>query len=450
MSEIAIVILAAGKGTRMNSRLPKVLHPVAGRALLHHVLATAADLKPARTAVVLGPDMDDVAAEVAAASPGAVVAVQADRLGTGHALGCAREALAGHGSDVLVLYGDVPLVRRVSLEALVAARRSSGAAIAVLGFRPADPTGYGRLVVDGDDRVARIVEQVAASPEEAEIGLCNSGILAIDGAQLWSLLDQVQPDNAKGEYFLTDIVALAVANGGRCVHSEVDDPSDVLGVNDRAQLADIEAILQQRLRGAAMAAGVTMVDPTTVWMSWDTRLAMDVTIGPNVVFGPGVTVAEGADIRAFSHLEGVRVGAGAQIGPYARLRPGSDIGDGARVGNFVETKKAIIAAGAKVNHLSYIGDAEVGEKANIGAGTITCNYDGYAKSLTRIGAGAFIGSNSALVAPVRIGDGAVVGAGSVITEDVSDDAIVTARGTQQAREGAAARRRARIANGKDD
>ena len=434
----------------MNSRLPKVLHRVAGRALLHHVLATAADLEPARTAVVLGPDMDDVAAEVAAASPGAVVAVQADRLGTGHALGCAREALAGHSGDVLVLYGDVPLVRRASLEALVAARRTSGAAIAVLGFRPADATGYGRLVVDGDDRVVRIVEQVAASPEEAAIGLCNSGILAIDGAQLWSLLDQVQPENTKGEYFLTDIVALAVANGGHCVHSEIDDPSDVLGVNDRAQLADIEAILQQRLRGAAMAAGVTMVDPTTVWMSWDTRLAMDVTVGPNVVFGPGVTVAEGADIRAFSHLEGVRVGAGAQIGPYARLRPGSDIGAGARVGNFVETKKAIIAAGAKVNHLSYIGDAEVGEKANIGAGTITCNYDGYAKSLTRIGAGAFIGSNSALVAPVRIGDGAVVGAGSVITEDVSDDAIVTARGTQQAREGAAARRRARIANGKDD
>ena len=444
MSEIAVVVLAAGKGTRMKSRLPKVLHRVAGRPLLHHVLASAGALGPARLAVVLGPDMEAVAGSLGQNWPDAEVVVQEERLGTGHAVQCAGGVLGNVPGDVLVLYGDVPLVESASLERLVAARREAGAAIAVLGFTPDDPAGYGRLVCDAEGHVVRIVEQVEASPEEAAIPLCNSGIIAADGAVLRRLLEKLAPDNAKGEYFLTDVVALAAAEGLRSVHTEVADATEVLGINDRAQLAVAEAAMQVRLRAAALAAGVTMVDPSTVWLNWDTVLGPDVTIEPGVVFGPGVEVGEGSEIRAFSHLEGVVVGMGVQIGPFARLRPESTIGDGARIGNFVETKKAAIEAGAKVNHLSYIGDARVGEGANVGAGTITCNYDGFTKSLSDVGAGAFIGSNSALVAPVKIGDGAVVGAGSVITEDVSADSIATARGAQEEREGAAARRRERL------
>ena len=449
MNDIAVVILAAGKGTRMKSRLPKVLHGIAGRPLLHHVLAAATALRPARTAVVLGPEMEAVASSVETVAPAAEIAVQLERLGTGHAVQCAADALKGFTGDVLILYGDVPLVESSSLERLVAARREAGAALAILGFVPDDPAGYGRLVCDDDGTVTRIVEQVEATPEEAAISLCNSGIIAADGDVLWRLLGDVTADNAKGEYFLTDIVALAAAEGLGCVHTEVAEPTEVLGINDRAQLAVAEAAMQVRLRAAALAAGVTMVDPSTVWLNWDTALGPDVIIEPGVVFGPGVEVGEGTEIRAFSHLEGVVIGRHAQIGPFARLRPESAIGDGARIGNFVETKKAAIEAGAKVNHLSYIGDASIGEGANVGAGTITCNYDGFRKSVTEVGAGAFIGSNSALVAPVKIGDGAVVGAGSVITEDVSADSIATARGAQEEREGAAARRRERLQAKKD-
>ncbi|MFP6690197.1 MAG: bifunctional UDP-N-acetylglucosamine diphosphorylase/glucosamine-1-phosphate N-acetyltransferase GlmU [Alphaproteobacteria bacterium] len=439
MTETAIVILAAGKGTRMKSRRPKVLHAVAGRPMLHHVLATARSLAPKRLVLVLGPDMESVSQSLPDGAPQAEIAIQQERLGSGHAVLMAKQALDGFSGDVLVLYGDVPLITAQTLDALLAARRA-GAALAVLAFEPDDNAAYGRLVLGPDGRLERIVERLDADAVDAQITLCNSGIIAVDGGHLFSLLDDVGNDNAKGEYYLTDIVAGARARGLDCVHA-MAAPEEVMGINDRAQLAEAEAVLQTRLRQTAMKNGATLLDPATTWFSLDTVLGADVTVGPNTVFGPGVTVAEGVEIRAFCHLEGAEVGAGAIIGPYARLRPGAEIGEGARIGNFVEVKKARVEKGAKINHLSYIGDARVGAGANIGAGTITCNYDGFTKSLSDIGAGAFIGSNSALVAPVMIGDGAVVAAGSVITRDVSADAIAIARGEQSEREGAAARRR---------
>ena len=344
---------------------------------------------------------------------------------------------------MLVLYADTPLVRAETLERLIQARRDgAGVAAAVLGFRPEDPAEYGRLILAPDGTLARIVEYAEASEEERAVALCNAGMMAIDGRRLFSLLDAIGNGNEGGEYYLTDLPAIVGTQGGVCAVAEAP-AEEVMGINDRVQLAAAERVIQDRLRRAAMEGGATLVDPATVWLSLDTRLGSDVTIGPNVVIGPGVTLEDGAEIRPFSHLEGVRVGRGALIGPFARLRPGSDIGEEARVGNFVEVKNSRVERGAKINHLSYVGDAGVGAGANIGAGTITCNYDGYEKSRTEIGEGAFIGSNTALVAPVTVGPGAVVGAGSVITEDVEADAIAVARGEQRQREGAAARRRAR-------
>jgi len=440
---LACVVLAAGKGTRMRSARPKVLHPLAGRPMVGHVLANVQALRPERVVLVIGPELEAEAAALQEAAGPLDCVVQAEPLGTAHAVAQARPLLADFAGDVLVMFADTPLVRGETLAGLVRARRESvGAAAAVLGFRPAEPGAYGRLILAPDGTLERIVEAAGASEAERAVTLCNAGPMAIDGRRLFPLIDAVGNDNAKGEYYVTDIPAIVSGEGGTCTITEA--PGDeVMGINDRIQLAAAERVVQDRLRRAAMEAGTTLVEPTTVWLSADTRLGADVTIGPNVVIGPGVTIGDGAEIRPFSHLEGVRVGAHAAIGPFARLRPGSDIGEGARVGNFVEVKNSTVAEGAKINHLSYVGDAGVGAGANIGAGTITCNYDGYAKSRTEIGEGAFIGSNSALVAPVSVGPGAVVGAGSVITEDVEADSIAVARGEQSERKGAAARRRAR-------
>jgi len=421
--ELAALILAAGKGTRMKSALPKVLHPIAGRTMVGHVLDTVGGLDPAQIAVVIGPDMEAVAEAVAPA----VAVVQPEQLGTADAVKAAREALPGGDGTVLVLYGDTPFIGRATLEKMVAARQASPeTAVVVLGFRPPDPGAYGRLVLGANGQLEAIVEAREASPEVLGIDLCNSGVMAIDRARLWDLIDAVGNDNAKGEYYLTDIVAIARGQGLACAYIEAD-AEELSGVNSRAELAVAEAIMQQRLRAAAMANGATLIDPTTVWFSYDTKIGQDVTIGPNVFFGPGVSVASGADIRAFSHLEGASLGEDVTIGPFARLRPGAVVAKGARVGNFVEVKNATLEEGAKVNHLTYIGDARVGKGANVGAGTITCNYDGFLKHHTDIGAGAFIGSNTALVAPVKIGDGAIVGAGSTIGKDVAADALAVER-----------------------
>lgn len=431
--QAAAVILAAGLGTRMKSALPKTLHPVLGRPMVRHVAdtASAAGLDP--LVVVVGPEMDAVAAAVA---PHRTV-VQADRLGTGHAVRQAEDALRGFDGTVVVLYGDTPLITADTVRRLVAAREQAGAGVAVLGFRPDDPGPYGRLVVDADGLQA-IVEAKDATPEQLAIDLCNSGVMAFDGARVWDWLAAIGNDNAKGEYYLTDAVALARADGRPCVVVE-GDADEFLGVNSRAELAACEKIAQGRMRAAAMAGGATLVDPDTVYFSADTVLGRDVVVGPFTVFGPGVTIGDDVEIKGFCHFEQCTVAAGATLGPYARLRPGADVGEGAHIGNFVEIKKAVVEPGAKVNHLTYIGDARVGAKANIGAGTITCNYDGFGKYHTDIGAGAFIGSNSALVAPVSVGDGAIVAAGSVITGDVGADALAVARGRQETRAGWAKR-----------
>ncbi len=440
----AALVLAAGLGTRMKSDRPKVLHPLAGRPMIAHLLANLGPLAPERVILVVAPGMDDVAgaaAEAAGAPP--TVVVQDPPLGTAHAVLTARPALAGFAGDVLVLFGDTPLVRTATLEAMVAARRKAGdPAVVVLGFRPADPGEYGRLVLDESGRLAAIVEFRDATADERAVGLCNSGVMVIDGARLFPLVEGIDDRNAKGEFYLTDIVAAARARGWETAVVE-GAADEVLGINSRAELARAEAIVQAELRAAALAGGATLVDPDSVWLSHDTRLGRDVTVEPQVVFGPGVAVGDGATIKAFSHLEGAAVSAGATIGPFARLRPGAEVGPGARVGNFVEVKQATLEAGAKVNHLTYIGDARVGAGANVGAGTITCNYDGFVKSRTDIGAGAFIGSNTALVAPVAVGDGAVVGAGSVITRDVPAGALGLTRAPQTEHAGWAERVRAR-------
>jgi bifunctional UDP-N-acetylglucosamine pyrophosphorylase/glucosamine-1-phosphate N-acetyltransferase len=371
---LTVILLAAGKGTRMRSDRPKVLHPLAGRTLIGHVLHTAAALAPARTVVLLAPAMDAVAAEVGRGPLPAEIALQEPQLGTGHALMAAREHLPPEG-EVLVLYGDTPLVTAATLEELLAARRAAGAAVAVLGFRPPDPKGYGRLRFDAAG-LAAIVEERHADATLRREGLCNAGIMAFDAARVGALLDALELKQPKGEYYLTDVVEHARARGWAC--SALEGPFEAgLGINSQDQLAAAEALLQQRLRAQAMAAGVTLVGPETVYFAADTALAAGVEVGPYVVFGPGVRVAGGAQILPFSHLEGVRVEAGARIGPFARLRPGAAIGAGAHVGNFVEVKNATLEAGAKANHLSYIGDAHVGARSNIGAGTITCNYDGF-------------------------------------------------------------------------
>ena len=443
MSGLACVVLAAGKGTRMRSAQPKVLHPLAGRPMVEHVLANARALAPERTVLVIGPELQAAAQDLEQAGGGVACVVQDEPLGTAHAVAQTRPLLEDFEGDVLVLYADTPLVRSETLARLIEARRESdGVAAAVLGFRPEDPAEYGRLILAADGTLARIVEYAEASDGERAVTLCNAGMMAIDGRRLFPLLDAIGNDNAKGEYYLTDLPAMVAAEGGVCAVAEAP-AEEVMGINDRVQLAEAERVIQDRLRRAAMEGGATLIDPATVWLGCDTRLGTDVTMGPNVVIGPGVVIEDGVEIRPFSHLEGVRVRKGAVIGPFARLRPGSDIGEGARVGNFVEVKSSTVERGAKINHLSYVGDADVGAGANIGAGTITCNYDGYQKSRTEIGEGAFIGSNTALVAPVSVGPGAVVGAGSVITEDVEADAIAVARGEQRQREGAAARRRER-------
>jgi len=425
--ELAAIVLAAGQGTRMKSALHKVLHPVGGKALVSHLLDNVTTLKPAKTILVVGDNAD----QITAAIRGAKFATQDEQLGTGHAVKCALPALEGFNGDLLVLYGDVPFVSAETMQSMLDAMHTTdNCSLVVLGFRALDPAAYGRLVVGADGSLERIVEFKDANAKERAINFCNSGMMLISGEHAAAWLNTLTCDNAAGEYYLTDLVAIARAAGSRVEHVETDE-ADLIGVNSRAELAAAEAVFQARARANAMIAGVTLTAPETVFFSHDTDLAADVTVEPNVVFGPGVRVETGATIKAFSHLEGATVRRGANIGPYARLRPAADIGEGAKIGNFVEVKKARLAAGVKVSHLSYIGDATIGADANIGAGTITCNYDGFLKYNTHIGAGAFIGSNSALVAPVNIGDGAIVGAGSVVTKDVPDDALAVSRAKQR-------------------
>ncbi|MBK18684.1 MAG: bifunctional N-acetylglucosamine-1-phosphate uridyltransferase/glucosamine-1-phosphate acetyltransferase [Rhodospirillaceae bacterium] len=429
-TNVAAVILAAGLGTRMKSAVPKVLHKVAGQPMIGHLLDRLTSFGTDRTVVVTSPDMSTVA-EYVAPCP---TATQDPPLGTGHAVLAAREALSGFDGDILILFGDTPLLTEETMRAMVEARRGkNNPAVAVLGFTPEDPGEYGRLVNESNGGLEKIVEYRDATDAEREIGLCNAGIMAVDGARLFALLDEVGNDNAKGEYYLTDIVAIARKKGWGCVTVETDDPDEVMGVNSRTGLAEAEAAFQYRLRLQAMEDGATLQDPDAVWFSHDTRLGKDVTIGPNVVFGPGVEIGDNVEIRAFSHIEGATVDRDAIIGPFARLRPGADIGADVHIGNFVEVKEARLDEGAKANHLSYIGDSWVGKGANIGAGTITCNYDGFFKSRTEIGPGAFIGSNTALVAPVKVGAGAITGAGSVIAKDVADDALAITRAPQEER-----------------
>jgi bifunctional UDP-N-acetylglucosamine pyrophosphorylase/glucosamine-1-phosphate N-acetyltransferase len=423
----AAILLAAGHGTRMRSALPKTLHPIAGRPMIRHLLASV-DQVFDRAVVVVGPGMPML--EKAAAPHPTVV--QTERLGTGHAALQAAPLLDGFAGDVAVLYADNPLIGAETMRRLRAARAEAG--LVLLAMRPADPGKYGRVVTDASGAVRRIVEFADASAEERAIGLCNAGVVCAAGPDLFRWLRMVKNDNRQGEYYLTDIVALAAAEGVRVMAVEAPE-AELRGINSRAELAEAEAEMQRRLRRAAMDNGATLIQPESVVFSHDTRLGRDVTVGPCVVFGPGVEVEDDVEIRAFSHLEGCIVRRGAIIGPFARLRPGAEIGRRAHVGNFVEIKAAVLGEGAKANHLSYLGDAEIGAGANIGAGTITCNYDGVNKHRTVIGEGAFIGSDTALVAPVRVGARAITAAGSVITEDVPDDALAIARGRQTVKEG---------------
>jgi len=439
------VVLAAGEGTRMRSARPKVLHQIAGRSLLAHVLMAVAEAGVATTAVVIGPGQETVAAEAKLVSAGTECFVQNERRGTAHAVLAAKSALKRKVDDIVVVYGDTPFIRPATL-ARLRAPLAAGAAVAVLAFRPRDPTGYGKLIVAGGELVA-IREEADASASERAVALCNGGIMALAGAHALAILQRIGDRNRKREFYLTDAVEIARDMNLEAVAVEVEE-DDVRGINTKSQLAEAEAVAQERLRRAALDAGVTLVAPETVFLSSDTRLGRDVVIEPYVVFGRNVIVEDGAVIHSFSHLDGAHVGKGASVGPFARLRPGTRLGEGVRIGNFVEVKEAAIEAGAKVNHLSYVGDASVGANANVGAGTITCNYDGREKHRTVIGAKAFIGSNSALVAPVEIGAGAYVGSGSVITENVPANALALARGRQVVKEGAATRLRALKSIGK--
>jgi bifunctional UDP-N-acetylglucosamine pyrophosphorylase/glucosamine-1-phosphate N-acetyltransferase len=426
------IVLAAGEGVRMRSSRPKALHEVAGRAMLAHALEALAAAGAERIAVVVGPNCDAVAAAARKSAAGAEIFVQSERRGTAHATLAARAAIARGYDDILVTYADIPLITAPTLSALRQGL-ADGAGLVVLGFEAADPTGYGRLI-ERDGRLAAIREHKDASAEERAVSRCNAGPMAIAGAQAQAMLKAIGCNNAQGEFYLTDLVEIAQARGLRA-EARLTGEEEVMGVNDRAQLALAEAAMQRRLRRRAMIEGATLIAPETVFLAMDTKIGRDVVIEPHVVIGAGVTIDDGAVIRAFSHLEGAHVAAEAAIGPYARLRPGADIQAKAKIGNFVEIKAASIEAGAKVNHLSYIGDARVGAGANVGAGTITCNYDGFGKYRTDIGAGAFIGSNSALVAPVTIGDRAYVGSGSVVTKDVEADALAVARGHQMTKPG---------------
>jgi bifunctional UDP-N-acetylglucosamine pyrophosphorylase / glucosamine-1-phosphate N-acetyltransferase len=432
------IVLAAGEGTRMRSAKPKVLHEVAGRSLLAHVLAAVAEAGVTSSAVVVGPGQDKVAAEAKRIIPDAATFTQHERRGTAHAVLAAKPAFERPVDDILIVYGDTPLIRPETLSRL-RVPLAQGAALVVLGFRPADPTGYGRLIMTGDELTA-IREEADASEAERKIKLCNGGIMAFAGKTALAILEKIGNANSKHEFYLTDAVEIARGMKLRAVTVEVEE-DDVRGINTKAQLAEAEAVAQKRLRDAALNAGVTLVAPDTVFLSADTKFGKDVVVEPYVVFGEKVTVDDGAVIRSFSHLAGAHVGEGAMVGPFARLRPGAELGEGAHIGNFVEIKAAVIEAGAKANHLTYIGDAFVGANTNVGAGTITCNYDGTDKHQTRIGKDAFIGSNSALVAPVEIGDGAYIGSGSVITENVPADALALGRGRQVVKEGWASRLR---------
>ena len=431
---VALIILAAGKGTRMNSDLPKVLHPIAGAPMLHHAMQTGSALSPARTIVVAGHGAEQVQAAAWAYDAQAEVVLQSEQLGTGHAVDQARDALAGFEGDVVVLFGDTPFLQPETLERMLAARQDHD--VVVLGFDVAElQPRYGRLVMDRDT-LLRIVEYKDATEEEREIRFTNSGLLACDAAVLFDLIAGLSNDNASGEYYLTEVAELANARGLSVTAVKCDE-AETLGVDSRADLAAADATFQARARAELLADGVTLAAPDTVYLSYDTVIGRDALIEPNVVFGPDVTVESGATIRAFSHLEGCHVARGAIVGPYARLRPGAELAEDVRVGNFVEVKNATLAAGAKVNHLSYIGDASIGEASNIGAGTITCNYDGVMKHRTEIGARAFIGSNTMLVAPVSVGEEAMTGSGSVITSDVEDGALAIARAPQVEKPGMA-------------
>jgi bifunctional UDP-N-acetylglucosamine pyrophosphorylase/glucosamine-1-phosphate N-acetyltransferase len=439
------IVLAAGEGKRMHSARPKVLHAIAGRSLLAHVLAAIAETGVTATAVVIGGGQETVAAEAKRLLPGVECFVQREPRGTAHAVLAARRAIERRPEDILVVYGDTPFVRPATLTRLRAAL-AAGAAVAVLGFRSADPSGYGRLIVAGEQLIA-IREHADASARERAIGLCNGGIMALAGAHALAILERIGKRNRKGEFYLTDAVEIARSMKLDAVAVEVEE-DEVRGINTKTQLAEAEAVAQQRLRKAALEAGVTLVAPETVFLSADTKFGKDVLVEPYVVFGEKVKVEDGAIIHSFSHLVGAHIGKGASVGPFARLRRGTRLGEGAKIGNFVEAKEATIEAGAKANHLSYIGDTLVGAKANVGAGTITCNYDGNAKHRTTIGKGAFIGSNSALVAPVEIGAGAYVGSGSVITENVPAGALALGRARQVVKEGQAIRLRGSKTPGK--
>lgn len=438
----AVVILAAGQGTRMRSDTHKVLHPIASRPLLLHLLDRVDALGADKRVVVVGKGREQV--EAAIAGRDVVVALQAEQKGTGHAVQQAGEALGGYDGPVLILYADTPFVEAETLRRMLdRLDGDDGPGVVVLASTPADPLKYGRILLGEGDRIAKMVEYKDATEEERAVRLCNSGMMALRAKDLFRWLAKVGNDNAAGEYYLPDVVNIAAAEGREAVVIE-GDPYETAGVNSRAELAHLELEWQRRRREQVLHEGATLIDPESVWFAYDTRLGRDVTVEPHVVFGPGVEVADGATIHAFSHIEGAKIGAKASIGPFARIRPGTSLAERTKVGNFVELKKADVGAGAKVNHLSYVGDTTIGPRANIGAGTITCNYDGYGKYRTEIGEGAFIGSNTALVAPVRVGDGAIVGAGSVITEDVEADSLAVERAEQKGIAGWARRFRERM------
>ncbi len=443
---LLVVVLAAGQGTRMKSSLPKVLHKIGGRSMLGHVLDVAKQIGGDKLAVVVGPGMEVVRKEAEVQAPGASVFVQQSQRGTADAVLAAREALAGHSGDVLVLYADTPLLPAEALKALLA-RLDTGAAIAVLGFDAADPTGYGRLLTDGDGWLTAIREHKDATEAERDVRLCNSGVMAFRVDDVLGVLARIGNDNAKGEFYLTDAVEIARRDGARAaVVTCAED--DVLGVNSRDQLAVAEGIFQKRARAAVMREGATLIAPETIWLSFDTKIGRDVLIEPNVFFGPGVVVEDGVEIKANCHFERAHIGRNARIGPFARLRPGAELGPDVHIGNFVEVKNVKLGAGAKANHLSYLGDGSVGAGANIGAGTIFCNYDGFNKARTEVGEGAFVGSNTSLVAPVTIGAGAYIGSGSVITKNVADDSLALERSSQEERPGWAAKFRAMMSKRK--
>jgi bifunctional UDP-N-acetylglucosamine pyrophosphorylase / glucosamine-1-phosphate N-acetyltransferase len=424
---LSVVILAAGKGTRMKSSMPKVLHKLAGKPLVEHVIDAVSDLNPSETVLVLGPESE----EVGLLYPNTMPVIQHDRLGTGHAVSVTASVLENQERDVLVLFGDTPLVQSSTLERMIAAKNSDqNISLVVAGFEPEDPARYGRVKCNGNGQPQSIIEFKDATEEERTIGLCNGGAMLVAGSDLFRLLEKTNNKNASGEFYLTDLVSLAASEGlGTAMVLFGED--EVLGINSRSELAAAEKLLQEKLRNAAMEQGVTLIDPSTVYFSTDTVLGQDVIIEPNVFIGPGVEIASDTIVKAFSHLEQAKIGSNTQIGPFARLRPGAEIGDSCRIGNFVEVKNATFADGSKANHLAYIGDGDIGAASNIGAGTIFCNYDGINKHRTTLGDGVFIGSNSALVAPITIADGALVAAGSTITRDVSSNALAAVRGIQK-------------------